>query len=143
MDLVVRQWHSPWPQDSQTFHLARKGRNWSHMPSPSYDLAQRAKVFKALGHPSRLMMVEALGQGEKCVCELRELVGSDISTVSKHLTILKEAGIVQDERRGTNVYYSLRMLCVSSFLGCVRRFFTQQLEEYSNHLNMLRQNADR
>ena len=73
------------------------------------DLVQRAKVFKALGHPSRLLMIEALGQGEKCVCELRELVGSDISTVSKHLTVLKEAGLVRDERRGTNIYYSLRM----------------------------------
>jgi len=101
-------------------------------------LAQRAKVFKALGHPSRLLMVEALGTGEKCVCELRELVGSDISTVSKHLSVLKEAGIVTDSRRGTNIYYSLRMQCVSSFLSCVRRFFDQQVEEQFLYLEDLR-----
>lgn len=101
-------------------------------------LAQRAKVFKALGHPSRLLMVEALGSGEKCVCELRELVGSDISTVSKHLSVLKEAGIVADDRRGTNIYYSLRMRCVSSFLSCVRRFFDQQVEEQFQYLEDLR-----
>jgi len=93
------------------------------------DLTNRAKVFKALGHPSRLLMVEALGEGEKCVCELRELVGSDISTISKHLSVLKEAGVVQDERRGTSIYYSLRMCCVSSFLTCVRRFFDQEMEK--------------
>jgi DNA-binding transcriptional ArsR family regulator len=102
------------------------------------DLAARAKVFKALGHPSRLLMVEALGQGERCVCELRELVGSDISTVSKHLSVLKEAGIVHDERRGTSIYYSLRMQCVTTFLGCVRRFFDQQLEEQFIYLEDLR-----
>jgi DNA-binding transcriptional ArsR family regulator len=105
------------------------------------DRAARAKVFKALGHPSRLLMVEALGLGEKCVCELRDLVGSDISTVSKHLSVLKEAGIVQDDRRGTSIYYSLRMQCVTAFLGCVRRFFDQQLEEQFIYLEDLRKNA--
>lgn len=111
------------------------------MAQHSFDVATRAKVFKALGHPSRLMMVEALGEGEKCVCELRELVGSDISTISKHLSILKEAGLVQDDRRGTSVYYSLRMQCVTAFLGCVRRFFEQQLEEHILHLEDLRKQA--
>ena len=106
-------------------------------PNP-IDLARRAKVFKALGHPSRLLMVEALGSGEKCVCELRELVGSDISTISKHLSVLKEAGIVHDDRRGTNIYYSLRMQCVTGFLSCVRRFFDQQLEEQFLYLEDLR-----
>jgi len=118
-------------------------RCWSAMPPVSAELAQRAKVFKALGHPSRLLMVEALGQGEQCVCELRELVGSDISTVSKHLSVLKEAGIVTDERRGTSVYYSLRMHCVSSFLACVSRFFDQQLEEQFLYLEDLRKQTGR
>jgi len=113
------------------------------MPPVSADLAQRAKVFKALGHPSRLLMVETLGQGEKCVCELRELVGSDISTISKHLSVLKEAGIVTDERRGTSVYYSLRMRCVSTFLACVGRFFEQQLEEQFLYLEDLRKQTGR
>jgi DNA-binding transcriptional ArsR family regulator len=108
------------------------------MPHDKAELAQRAKVFKALGHPSRLLMVEALGQGEKCVCELRELVGSDISTISKHLTVLKEAGLVRDERRGTSIYYSLRLQCVTAFLACVRHFFDQQLDEQIMYLEDLR-----
>jgi DNA-binding transcriptional ArsR family regulator len=57
----------------------------------------RAKVIKALGHPSRLHMVDELGKRERCVCELTEMVGADISTVSKHLSVLKNAGIVTDE----------------------------------------------
>lgn len=92
-------------------------------------LEMRARIFKALGHPSRLQMVESLFEGERCVCELQELVGSNMSTVSKHLNVLKEAGIVQLERRGTNIYYSLRMKCVSTFLSCVEQFFGEHLEE--------------
>lgn len=97
-------------------------------PADRY-LKLQANVFKALGHPSRLKMVESLCGGERCVCELQELVGSDMSTVSKHLAVLKEAGVVADERRGTNVYYSLRMVCVSGFLRCVGNFLGQRLEE--------------
>jgi len=80
---------------------------------------QNANVIKALAHPSRLAMVEALADGELCVCELQELVGSDMSTVSKHLTILKHAGIVSDRKQGLWVYYSLRTPCVAGFLGCI------------------------
>jgi DNA-binding transcriptional ArsR family regulator len=79
----------------------------------------RAAVFKALAHPSRLLMVDELSRGERCVCELTELVGSDISTVSKHLSVLKRAGIVQDDRRGLQVFYRLRCPCILRFLDCI------------------------
>lgn len=79
----------------------------------------RAKIMKAMAHPSRLLMVDELAKGERCVCELRDLVGADISTVSKHLSVLKEAGIVSDEKRGLQVWYSLRVPCILNFFGCV------------------------
>jgi ArsR family transcriptional regulator len=53
-----------------------------------------------------------------CVCDLRELVGSDLSTVSKHLAVLKHAGVVADEKRGSQVFYSLRCPCVTAFFTC-------------------------
>ena len=81
-------------------------------------IAEQAKIFKALGHPSRLLMVDALRSGEKCVCELQALTGADISTVSKHLSLLKEAGVVSAEKRGTNIYYRLSLCCLDSFLAC-------------------------
>lgn len=105
------------------------------MDSRDSYLELRAKIFKALGHPSRLKMVEGLFQGERCVCELQAMVGSDMSTVSKHLNILKEAGIVSDERRGANIYYSLRMKCIVNFLGCIEEFAGQRLEEQINILS--------
>lgn len=82
-------------------------------------LEMRAQVMKALGHPSRLLIVETLAKGRKCVCELTKLVGSDMSTVSKHLSILKNAGIVNDKKQGTTVYYSLRVPCIVNFFTCV------------------------
>lgn len=80
---------------------------------------RRVRVLKALAHPSRLVIAQSLQQGEQCVCDLRDLVDADISTVSKHLTVLREAGIVDMEKRGLNVFYRLRCECLLSFLDCV------------------------
>jgi DNA-binding transcriptional ArsR family regulator len=65
------------------------------------------------------MMVDELANGERCVCELQELVGADISTVSKHLTVLKKAGLVESEKRGLQVFYTLLSPCVMNFFTCV------------------------
>jgi ArsR family transcriptional regulator len=82
-------------------------------------LIPKVAVFKALAHPGRLAMVEALAEGERCVCELQRIVGSDMSTVSKHLALLKQAGVVQDRKEGLWVYYRLRTLCVVHMLNCL------------------------
>ncbi len=79
----------------------------------------RANVLKALAHPSRLYMVEKIREKPHCVCELTELVGSDTSTISKHLSILKGAGILSDRKEGTTVYYSLACDCIDEILGGV------------------------
>ena len=79
----------------------------------------RARIIKALAHPTRLYIVDMLTEGEKCVCDLTEKVGADMSTVSKHLSVLKGAGLVSDDKRGTQVYYTLCIPCVTHFFGCV------------------------
>jgi len=89
----------------------------------------RAEVLKALGHPSRVLMVEELSRGERCVCELTALVGADVSTVSKHLSILRNAGIVDFEKRGTQVFYRLIMPCTAAFFQCVDAILEKRLEE--------------
>jgi DNA-binding transcriptional ArsR family regulator len=89
----------------------------------------RSAILKALAHPSRLFMVEVLAQGERCVCELTAMVGSDISTVSKHLGVLKAAGIVTDQKRGLQVYYTLRMRCVHGFLACADQLIAETARE--------------
>lgn len=80
----------------------------------------RARIIKALAHPARLAIVDELAEsGERCVCELTELVGSDMSTVSRHLSQLKAAGIVEDEKRGKMIFYRLRVKCLTNFFGCI------------------------
>ena len=79
----------------------------------------RAKVMKAMAHPSRLFIIERLSLGEHCVCELRDMIGADLSTVSKHLSVLKEAGIVDTEKRGVQVFYRLKVPCILNFMNCV------------------------
>ncbi|MCY2996168.1 MAG: metalloregulator ArsR/SmtB family transcription factor [Planctomycetota bacterium] len=80
----------------------------------------RAQIIKALAHPARLLIVDELSKnGERCVCELTEMVGSDMSTVSRHLALLKGAGLVMDEKRGQMVFYRMRVPCLLSFFDCI------------------------
>jgi ArsR family transcriptional regulator, arsenate/arsenite/antimonite-responsive transcriptional repressor len=91
----------------------------------------RARIAKALAHPSRLMMLDALlEKPEKglCVCELTELVGADQSTVSKHLAILKNAGLVDDRKERSMSYYRLKCKCLNGFFGCIESVLRQNLK---------------
>ena len=78
----------------------------------------QARVLKALAHPTRLFIVDELSRGERCVCELTELVGVEMPTVSRHLSQLRHAGLVEDEKRGAMVFYRLRVPCV--FARCMK-----------------------
>jgi len=90
---------------------------------------QKATIIKALAHPTRLWMVEQLETGERCVCEFVDAVDADFSTISKHLSILKQAGILEDEKRGKQVFYSLKVPCVLKFIGCIEAVMQNNAEE--------------
>jgi DNA-binding transcriptional ArsR family regulator len=96
--------------------MARKQRLEGQIKA---QLEARAQVMKALAHPTRLFIVDELSRGERCVCDLTEMVGADVSTVSKHLSLLKRAGVVLDDKRGVQVFYRLRVPCILNFFGCV------------------------
>ena len=89
----------------------------------------RANVLKSLAHPTRLFLVEKLAEKSYCVNELTEMIGADISTVSKHLSILKNAGLITDEKHGKQVFYSLRMRCALNFLDCVEAVLKEQIKD--------------
>ncbi|HOF60329.1 MAG TPA: metalloregulator ArsR/SmtB family transcription factor [Candidatus Latescibacteria bacterium] len=89
----------------------------------------RARIIKALAHPTRLFIVDVLAQQSHCVCELTAMVGADTSTVSKHLSLLKDAGLVSDEKRGTQVYYHLVAPCALRFLDCAEAVMKVRLEK--------------
>jgi len=87
--------------------------------------SQQVKIFKALAHETRMLVVDALSRGQRCVCELTELAGVDMSTMSKHLSVLREAGIVDSEKRGMQVYYRLLTPCVLKLFTCMQHVAAQ------------------
>jgi len=96
--------------------------------TPSNDVFKaQARVLKALANESRLKIVDRLSKGECSVGELTELIGSDQSTVSKHLAVLRSNNIVNDRREGNVVYYTLLTPCVMNFFSCA----TQVIKERS------------
>lgn len=84
-------------------------------------IKRQAEVFKALGHPGRMAIVHALASGEVCACELASVAGCAPSTASRHLQVLRHAGLIADERRGQQIIYRLTFPCVVTFAQCIDR----------------------
>lgn len=82
-------------------------------------LNARAAVLKALSHPTRLWLLEQIQQQERCVCDLTGGINADISTVSKHLSVLKQVGIVSSRRDGKQIYYRLETPCLLKMIDCI------------------------
>jgi ArsR family transcriptional regulator len=89
----------------------------SRAPTPKAGRA--SDVFKALGNPARVRIVRELADEEKCVCHLVDAVGLGWSTVSRHLSVLRDAGILTSDKRGVQIYYQLALPCVAGFLDCL------------------------
>lgn len=95
----------------------------------------RAEVMKACAHPARLIMIDALADGEKCVCELQELVGSTMPTVSRHLSQMKNAGIVEGRRDGNQIYYRLLVPCIRQVFPCIDAVLQNEAERIAQTLD--------
>jgi len=100
-------------------------------------LNARANVLKAMAHPTRLFIIEELEKDERCVCDLTDQIGADVSTVSKHLSVLKQAGIVVDDKRGNQVFYKLRVPCILNFFGCVESVLESNARDKANLLEVM------
>ena len=92
----------------------------------------RARIMKALAHPTRLFIVDQLAGQEYCVNELTDMVGCDMSTMSKHLSLLRDAGIVRDEKRGACIYYTLRCPCILNFFTCTDKVMQAVRDEQAS-----------
>ncbi len=89
----------------------------------------RAEIIKAMAHPTRLLIIDELAKEERCVGELTEMVGADTSTVSKHLLVLKNAGLIEDDKRGQMVYYTLSCSCIPKFISCIESVVKESAEK--------------
>jgi len=109
-----------------------------HIRARPEDYRARAEVAGALANTYRLMIVDALSQREMCVCELVELLGCDQSTVSKHLSVLKNAGLVEDRKDGAWVHYRLACPCVNDLFRCIEDVALSKLRRESERLGVRR-----
>jgi ArsR family transcriptional regulator len=98
---------------------------------------KQAEIVKAIAHPLRIAIVDFLKDGEQCVCDIAEYVGSERSNVSRHLSVMVNAGVLQCRKEGLKVIYKLKTPCILDFLSCVTACLKEQLKESERLLNTL------
>jgi ArsR family transcriptional regulator len=98
---------------------------------------KQAEIAKAIAHPLRIAILDFLKDGEQCVCDIAEQVGSERSNVSRHLSVMINAGILEYRKEGLKVIYSLKCLCILDFFSCVKGVLMQQAKENEKLLNAL------
>ena len=89
----------------------------------------RAEVIKALAHPTRLAIVEFLKDGGRCVCDIAGISDCDRTNISKHLSVLTGAGILQRRKEGLKVYYALKCPCILDFMNCIETVIRTNFRE--------------
>lgn len=99
-------------------------------------LQARANVLKAMAHPTRLFIIEELSRQEWSVCDLTAQIGADVSTVSKHLAVLRQAGLVIDDKRGNQVFYKLAVPCILNFFDCVESVLESRSQAFSRLMSV-------
>ena len=85
------------------------------------DILKKTKIFKAMGNPTRFRIMKVLCENKYCVCELTDMAGLDTSTVSKHLSVLENAGLVEGQRKGKEVYYRIKCTQIGELFKCVEK----------------------
>ncbi|OHB73044.1 MAG: hypothetical protein A2Z25_06660 [Planctomycetes bacterium RBG_16_55_9] len=90
---------------------------------------KQAEVAKAIAHPLRIAIIDFLKNGEQCVCDIAGYVGSERSNVSRHLSVMVNAGVLEYRKEGLKVMYKLKCVCILDFFSCVTDVLRQQATE--------------
>ena len=98
---------------------------------------KQAEIAKAIAHPLRIAVVNFLKDGEQCVCDIAKHVGSERSNVSRHLSVMLNAGLLEYRKEGLKVIYKLKTPCILEFFSCVSRVLKQQVKEDERLLTAL------
>ena len=106
---------------------------------PLYEI--KAELFKALGHPARVRILEMLSEGETPVSELLSDTGMEASHLSQHLAVLRRAGVVSSRREANAVYYRLAHKSVGAILASSREFLIDALSRTQTTLNALKKRS--
>lgn len=98
---------------------------------------KQAEIAKAIAHPLRISIVDFLKNGEQCVCDIAEHIGSERSNVSRHLSVMVNAGLLESRKDGLKVIYKLRTPCILEFLSCTGRLLKEQARDNDKLLKAL------
>jgi ArsR family transcriptional regulator len=98
---------------------------------------KQAQIAKAIAHPLRIAILNFLKDGEQCVCDIAEHVGSERSNVSRHLSVMVTGGILKSRKAGLKAIYKLRTPCILEFFSCVSRVLKQQAKDNESLLRIL------
>ena len=94
---------------------------------------KQAEIARAIAHPLRIAIINFLKEGQQCVCDIAEYVGSERSNVSRHLSVMANAGLLEYRKDGLKVIYKLKCVCIVDFFSCVTSVLKQQARD-SNKL---------
>jgi len=97
----------------------------------------KAQIIQAAGHPIRLAIIEFLSRGEQCVCDIVEHVDAQRSNVSRHLSVMLKAGVLESHKDGLKVIYKLRTPCIVNFLACVDQALRERIQRETTLLTKL------
>ena len=98
---------------------------------------KQAEIAKAIAHPLRIAIVDFLKDGEKCVCDIAAHIGSEQSNVSRHLSVMVNAGILEYRKEGLKVIYKLKTPCILDFFSCTTACLKQQLKDNEKLLSII------
>ena len=98
---------------------------------------KQAEIIKAISHPLRIAILDFLADGERCVCDIAEYVGSERSNVSRHLSVMVAAGVLEHRKEGLKVIYKLKTPCILDFFNCISKCLKQQLKDNKKLLKVL------
>jgi ArsR family transcriptional regulator len=98
---------------------------------------KQANIAKAIGHPVRVAVIDFLQNGEQCVCDIAAKVGTERTNLSKHLSVMVAAGVLESRKDGLKVIYKLKTPCVLRFLGCLRDCLKEQAKETQKLLKII------
>ncbi len=98
---------------------------------------RQAEIVKSIAHPLRIAILDFLKDGEQCVCDISEHVNSERSNVSRHLSVMVNAGVLGYRKEGLKVIYHLKTPCILEFFSCVTGVLKQQVKESQNLLKSL------
>ena len=98
---------------------------------------RQSQIAKSIAHPVRIAILDFLNGGEQCVCDIAEYVGSERSNVSRHLSVMVQANVLEFRKDGLKVIYKVKTPCALRFLACLKECLKEQMKQEQKLLEVL------